>query len=545
MDIAEAPSRPKIGAAKDLLTLQDTIRRAYPPKRVGTPGSFQDLKTASEDIFMNALGTDEGKKHESAVRSLAQELQINSTDLESAFLEGLSANVRVAQQLGILSGADEQKLIERVIGAYALSFRKTLKEFKKDSQPARLVLEVAKRAYMIEPDAFFQLRDEFKHNENVDEALLRVSFIDNPENPRQSINRSLETMARIQTRYQNNPNVDVALIRKAVLFQPEDPESMIERALLMKAPISPPPPAPETPTVSAVQDFTERPATVLPVPSITVLKPQRGSTERIKIDQPKKPEKTPVMEQETVDYDTLADRFYPGWEQEIIKREHREGLRPGESTVNILFANLRRTVAYLGGYAQVEGPQQHPEQAQRYKIIEDAMRQLLDATDTIVKSPTPLVRLHGTEASHGVQYPNDKKIRHYSLVQHQPGAPPVYIFVRTAMGITDEGKYAEPRVSIHMPSPDGGHCEARIDPPDSNGDINAPREIVYDVEVMRGGDEKNIIDTIHIPYDNLDPNRRQKTHHFYSGVSPESVRLTFPELLEEFVEVFDTKSPSK
>ena len=222
----------KLEQVKNELKTQKGIREEK--ARISGPVTLPLENLLDESVnHLASLGdTPEGKVNEVAIRQLATELEINDKELEENFNDGLRYNIKAAYKIGLLDKDSSPEDIKHIIGAYTLSFRSALNNFKKSNkkETSSNVLKISKRMYLLPPTILKDLREKYKDNDLVEDWMIKHFVIHNPSNPEVAIERTLTLILELKEKYKD---VDDWVIKHFAVSNPLDAETAIERTLTL------------------------------------------------------------------------------------------------------------------------------------------------------------------------------------------------------------------------------------------------------------------------------------------------------------------------
>jgi hypothetical protein len=198
------------------LQLQDEIRRRK-VRVVGEPGAqTRELINAGFEYLEGIRKTEEGKKKESAILELAEELGIDKEKLKKSFQQGLKNNIIAADKAGFiskkLSDKDIKILINTVITDYYLDFKEVLTCFTEDKKAGRgstskFILEFTERIYLLSPKILGDLRNTYK---DVDDWIIKNLTLSNPRNPEEAIKNRLQKIEQLKSKF--SPEIEKGVI---------------------------------------------------------------------------------------------------------------------------------------------------------------------------------------------------------------------------------------------------------------------------------------------------------------------------------------------
>ena len=183
----------KFNEAKNQLSLQGDIgkEKAHISGRVSF--SLEGILNRSISCLNELKKTSDGRVNEETIRQLAEELNIEEPDLEENFNEGLSFNIKAAYKISLLDNNSTDEDIKYIIGAYTLSFRSALSNFKRfnKDESASVILWLAKRSYLLPSSIFHDIQKKYKDNDLVDDGMIKRFTIHNPKDPEGAIEHFL------------------------------------------------------------------------------------------------------------------------------------------------------------------------------------------------------------------------------------------------------------------------------------------------------------------------------------------------------------------
>ncbi|MBK5215861.1 MAG: hypothetical protein JJE53_03610 [Candidatus Pacebacteria bacterium] len=219
--------------AKSELSIQEDIRDGK--TRISGPVAYslESILKESVDCINELKSTTEGQVNEEAIKQLADELKIDDKELIKNFNEGLSYNIKAAYKLGLLNEHSSPEDIKYIIGAYTLSFRSALSNFKKfnKEEPSNNILNIAKKMYLLPSNVLQELKNKFKNNELADDRMIKRFAIGNPTNPEAAIEKALKVINELKEKYKDNELVEDWMIKHHAIGNPTNPEAAIEKAL--------------------------------------------------------------------------------------------------------------------------------------------------------------------------------------------------------------------------------------------------------------------------------------------------------------------------
>ncbi len=219
---------PSFEKAKRQLRKEEEIRE----EKVGIRGKesqkVKELLETSDDILEKLRQTEEGKKNEEKIRQYAQELGIKKEELEKNFKDGLRHNIKAGYKLDLINAQED---IEDIIGAYVLNFRSTLrfflrkKEKREEEETPGIIIEIAKRGYLVPPRILDELKEEYS---DVEDGIIKHFAVNNPTNPKEALKKALNTIKDLKDKY---PNIEDWIIKRFVVYNPTKKEEDFENIL--------------------------------------------------------------------------------------------------------------------------------------------------------------------------------------------------------------------------------------------------------------------------------------------------------------------------
>ncbi len=219
---------PSFEKAKRQLRKEEEIRE----EKVGIRGKesqkVKELLETSDDILEKLRQTEEGKKNEEKIRQYAQELGIKKEELEKNFKDGLRHNIKAGYKLDLINAQED---IEDIIGAYVLNFRSTLrfflrkKEKREEEETPGIIIEIAKRGYLVPPRILDELKEEYS---DVEDGIIKHFAVNNPTNPKEALKKALNTVKELK---EENPDIEDWIIKHFAVRYPKNPKEALKKAL--------------------------------------------------------------------------------------------------------------------------------------------------------------------------------------------------------------------------------------------------------------------------------------------------------------------------
>lgn len=211
---------------KEELRQQQEIRKEKVEIRGQYAAKVESFINMAKNILEELRQTDpEVKINETKILNLAQELGLEIKDVEQTFLDGLRLNIKAAFKIGILHPNQniqtQKESLKKIIGAYSLNFRSTLKKAKNEIKKGNnltplIILNIAKRQYLLGPNILKELRKKYPL---LDEWILKYSIINYPRKLDDFIQQVITEIERLKEKY---PQVDERIIKHAAVHYIKD-----------------------------------------------------------------------------------------------------------------------------------------------------------------------------------------------------------------------------------------------------------------------------------------------------------------------------------
>lgn len=218
------------------LELQDAIRGRNLNINGGVPDYLFNIFEQSNTELTSILETEEGKRNHDRIYELTHNLNIPEKKMEESFIDGLRYNIKAAIKIGFFdTGIDTKELIGEIIGSYTLSFRQTLRSFDKKREDhqddCNLILTIAKKSYLLDPNIYRDLSFQYKDEEFITSGMIKRAILNYPTNPGLFLEKTKANCAELIKQYEGNDFISSANIKYAVIHSSRNPKAYIERII--------------------------------------------------------------------------------------------------------------------------------------------------------------------------------------------------------------------------------------------------------------------------------------------------------------------------